>query len=762
MTNTTMNFSHLHVHSHFSIHDGIAKIYELVDKAIACGMPAIALTDHGTMEGTPEFLGYCKRVNRLRKEEGLTPIKPIVGCEVYYGPRFYHLVLLAKNLTGYHNLCKIVSSGYHSENFYRDRPRIDFSLLEQLHEGIICSSACIGGEIPRLIMDAQSANPLRPDYSKAKDVLIRLKGIFGDDFYVEIQRSKTRKANGDKDVYRWQKQVNPVLINMAKEYNIPVIATNDPHFVNENDADAQDYKLCMVGQKQLDDPERLRFTRQEWFKSPDEMAKIFKDMPEVLSNTQLIVDKIEWYDITTKPQLPAFPLPESYDTASHYLIDLVLKGANERYKDTFTPEVTKRIKYELKVIREHNLSDYFLIIWDIIRAARERGIYVGPGRAAAAGSIVNYCLGITAVDPLRHGLLFERFLNPGLNKMPDIDIDFATNRRNEMVEYVRAKYGVEHVMHIITHSDFSETKAKKAIDFLGVKKNKRKAVSLLTDIVAQRGIHACGVAIAREPISEIVPTATMEDKTTHQRIPVTQYGGYYMEEMGLVKLDFLGLTTLNILNDTLQLIKEKYGQDLDLSRIPLDDEATIQLFRSGDTTGVFTFEGSGIQRHLTEMSPDTFQDIMALHTVFYPGVMRKIPELCARKNGKKRIVYPAPVLEKFLKETYGLLIYQEQVIEIAHEVGKLSYADADKLGRALFCKKKQLVETLHLTFVAEGLNNNYDSEMLEQIWNLLKQDAAYTFQKSHAVSYMLVAYQCAYLKAHYREEYMQSYNAINN
>ncbi|MBP8944853.1 MAG: DNA polymerase III subunit alpha [Paludibacteraceae bacterium] len=864
------SFVHLHVHSHYSILDGMSSIPDLIEKAIAHNMPALALTDHGNMFGIKEFYNYVKKKNQLildkitsltqqfqniqltdeeKKEiqlqidqEKKNLFKPIIGCETYVAHRSrhlketpedrsgYHLILLAKNKTGYHNLCKIITLAYTEGMYYR--PRIDKELLEKYREGLIATSACLGGEIHKKI---ESGN-----LAEAEEAILWYKKIFGDDFYLELQRHQTEKPGADVTTYEKQKIQNAELIKLARKTNTKLIATNDVHFVEEEHADAHERLICLSTGTDLDDPQRMRYTKQEWLKTPQEMAAIFEDIPEALNNTLEVAEKVEFYDIDSAPVMPLFPIPEDFATEAEYrskfteemlrqefeesfdrlggynkvvrikleadyLTKLTLAGAEERYGKNLPPEIEDRINYELKVIKTMGFPGYFLIVQDFIQAARDMGVAVGPGRGSAAGSVVAYCLKITDIDPLKYDLLFERFLNPDRISMPDIDIDFDDDGRNQVLHWVTEKYGKNRVAHIIT---FGTMAAKMAIkDVARVQKlplseaerltklipdrlpdtpdgkklkvnlsncfefvpeiqveldssNKNivetlKYAEMLEGTVRQTGVHACGVIIGADDLSNFIPLSTAEDKDTKEEILVTQYEGSVIEEVGLIKMDFLGLKTLSIIKDTIENIKKSKGIEIDISSIPIDDPETYQLFSKGQTIGTFQFESPGMQKYLQALQPTQFEDLIAMNALYRPGPMQYIPQFIKRKHGLEKIEYPFPVMEKRLKETYGITIYQEQVMLLSVDLAGFTRSEADELRKAMGKKLNNKMEALKEKFIIGCQKNGYGPlEKIEQIWNDWIEFSNYAFNKSHATCYSLIAYQTAYLKAHYPAEFM--------
>lgn len=899
-----MAFTHLHVHSQYSVLDGMSKVPALVDKAIRCGMPAIALTDHGNMYGIKELLDYCKGVNKGRKAEGLEPFKPIVGCEAYCARRGrlsrkdekalngegreyiidrsgWHLILLAKNMRGYHNLCKIVSAGFMDDAYFY-MPRMDKQLLEQYHEGIICSSACLGGEISQKIMSAQAKNPQNPDYSEVEEAIEWFKSIFGDDYYLEIQRHQTDKPAADQRVYQRQRVVNPVIIDLARKHGVKLIATNDAHFVEEEHAEAHDRLICLSTNHFVDDENRMHYTKQEWLKSPEEMAAIFADVPEALENTQEIVDKIEIYDIDHDPIMPLFPIPEDFGVEAQwhdkftpeqlytefttdenglnpmseedgqkkikklggydrlyrikfeadYLAKLTWDGAMRRYPDLkaeidqigdtglyqigwdssvlseHSRQIVDRIKFELHTMKTMGFPGYFLIVMDFIRGAREElGVSVGPGRGSAAGSVVAYCLHITDLDPLTYDLLFERFLNPDRISLPDIDTDFDDAGRGKVLDWVSDKYGHTHVAHIITYGTMATKSAladvgrvqriplttvneiKKMVpdefpESIKDEKGKTPKINLkncykyvdelrdllngqdegirsmlnyaqqLEDTIRQVGIHACGVIIGADDLTEFAPLSSVEDKDTKKRVLVTQYDGHVVESVGLIKMDFLGLKTLTIIKECLKQIKRAKGVDVDIDHIPLDDELAYKLFSEGRTIAVFQFESPGMQKYLRELQPNVITDLIAMNALYRPGPIAYIPSFIRRKKGEEPVTYDLPEMEPYLKDTYGVTVYQEQVMLLSRALANFTRGESDNLRKAMGKKKIDIVEKMEKQFIEGGKANGHPEDKLKKIYTDWRAFASYAFNKSHAACYAWVAYQTGYLKAHYPAEFM--------
>ena len=775
-------FTHLHVHTQYSILDGATKISKLMAKARADGMTAVAITDHGNMFGVKEFF------NEARKAK----IKPIIGCEAYMArkSRFdkddredragAHLLLLAKNKTGYHNLVRLVSLSWIEGHYYK--PRIDREILEKYREGIIVASACLGGEVPQAIMDG--------DEALAEETVLWYRRVFGEDYYLELMRHPTGDPEVDRETYDRQQMVNKKLMELGRKHGIKLIATNDVHFLEAEDAEAHDRLICLNTGTELDDPGRLRYTKQEYFKTREEMYQLFADVEEALQNTMEVADKVEEYDLNRDPILPAFPLPEGFDDEDEYLRHLTYEGARERYGE-ITDEIRERIDFELGVIKRMGFPGYFLIVQDFLRAAREMGVSVGPGRGSAAGSVVAYCSLITDIDPLKYDLLFERFLNPDRISMPDIDIDFDEDGRDQVLQWVVEKYGRNRVAHIIT---FGTMAAKMAIrDVARVQKlpladadrlaklvPDRQGVSLkeayrevkelaearnsenelvsqtlkyaetLEGSVRHTGLHACGVIIGRDDLIEHIPLCISKDSN----LLVTQYDGDYVESVGMLKMDFLGLKTLSIIKDTLDNIQLSTGKNLVIEEIPLDDEKTFELYSRGETTGLFQFESEGMKKNLRDLKPNRFEDLIAMNALYRPGPMEYIPSFINRKHGVEKIHYELPVMEKYLQATYGITVYQEQVMQLSRVLAGFTGGEADELRKAMGKKKKDVMDRMKEKFIRGCLNNHYEQETVEKIWRDWEAFAQYAFNKSHSTCYAMVSYRTAYLKAHYPAEFM--------
>ena len=850
------DFIHLHVHTYYSILDGQSKIKSLVEKAIGDGMRGMAITDHGDMFGIKEFHDIVMGVNKGRKKEGLEPFKPIFGCEMYvarYGPKEqkngkqdqsgYHLIVLAKNYTGYKNLIKLVSNSW-VDGYYM-RPRTDRADLERYHEGLIVCSACIAGEVPKKILNG--------DIAGAREAIEWYHNIFGDDYYLELQRHEVKDPSirANRETFPLQQQANKVLIELAHEYGIKLICTNDVHFVDQENAEAHDHLLCLSTGKDLDDPTRMLYSKQEWFKTKAEMNDIFSDVPEALSNTLEILDKIEIYSLDHDPIMPFFPIPESFGTEEEwrkkfteadlykefttdengenqlspeegekkikklggydkiyrikfeadYLAKLAYEGARHRYGEELPKEVDDRVRFELHIMKTMGFPGYFLIVQDFINSARdELGVMVGPGRGSAAGSVVAYCLGITKIDPLKYDLLFERFLNPDRISLPDIDTDFDDDGRGRVLKWVMDKYGHENCAHIITYASMATKNSIKDVarveklplaqsnalckaipDRLpdGLKMNLANAIKctpelkdaeassdpvlantikyakMLEGTVRGTGIHACGFIICRDPISDWVPVSTADDPDFKDtKTNCTQYDGHVIESTGLIKMDFLGLKTLSELKEACANIKITRGIDVDLDTIPIDDPKTYELYQQGRTVGTFQFESAGMQKYLRELHPTVFEDLIAMNALYRPGPMDYIPSFIARKNGREEIKYDIPCMEKYLKDTYGITVYQEQVMLLSRQLADFTRGESDALRKAMGKKKKDIVDAMKPKFIEGGKKNGHDPKVLDKIWADWEKFASYAFNKSHAACYSWVAYQTAYIKANYPAEYM--------
>ncbi|MEA3444594.1 MAG: DNA polymerase III subunit alpha [Bacteroidota bacterium] len=778
------DFVHLHVHTQYSILDGASNIPKIIAKAKGNEMKALAITDHGNMFGVKVF-------HKEAKKQG---IKPILGCEVYVArnSRFekteksdrsgHHLILLAKNLEGYKNLVKLISFSWIEGYYYK--PRIDKELLRKYHEGIIASSACLGGEVPQAIMKSGE--------EKAREVIKEFKEIFADDYYLELQRHKSSNPEADQDVFERQQEVNPVILKLAKELDVKCIATNDVHFINAEDADAHDRLICLNTGKDLDDPDRMRYTKQEFLKTREVMSELFADHPEVLENTIEISNKVEEYELDRDPIMPDFPLPEGFSDENDYLKHISYEGAKKRYPE-ITEEISRRLDYELDVIKKMGFPGYFLIVQDFLHEARKMGVSVGPGRGSAAGSAVAYCNKITDIDPLKYDLLFERFLNPDRISMPDIDIDFDEEGRDMILKWVVNKYGKNRVAHIITFGTMAarmairdiarvqklplqesdrlaklvperpgitlSTAYKEVAELRNAKKSNNpiivetlKYAETLEGSVRHTGLHACGIIIGRDDLYEHVPISTSKESD----LLVTQFDGKNIEDVGMLKMDFLGLKTLSIIKDTLDNIKLSKGKTINIEEIPLDDEKTYKLYSNGETTGLFQFESPGMKKYLRELKPNRFEDLIAMNALYRPGPMEYIPSFVKRKNGVEKINYDLPEMEEYLKETYGITVYQEQVMLLSQKLAGFTGGQADSLRKAMGKKIVKLMAELKIKFVEGCTKNGIQEKTITKIWNDWESFAKYAFNKSHSTCYSLVSYQTGWLKAHYPAEFMAS------
>jgi len=777
-----MNFSHLHNHTQFSMLDGAASISEIIKKSKKHDMPGVAITDHGNMFGVPEF------VNEAKKHD----VKPIIGCEFYVTPSGmddkkdrtrYHQVLLAKNMTGYKNLSKLCSLGFTEGLYYK--PRIDKPTLAEHAEGLIATTCCIASEINQTIINKGE--------KEAKALFEWYLNVFGDDYYIELQR------HGLND----QDKCNETLVKWAKEYNVKMVATNDCHYVNEEDSEAHDILLALQTNADINDPNRFRFTDDNnnlntdyYLKTPEEMQDLFDDLPSAIDNTNEIIEKIEDIDLSSELLLPHYSIPDQFDSMADYLRHMTFEGAKKRYGE-ITQDITERINQELAIINKMDFAGYFLITQDFTTEARKRDVFVGPGRGSAAGSVVAYCLGIINIDPMRHDLLFERFLNPERVSPPDIDIDFDDSGRQEVIDYVVEEYGRQNVAQIVTYGTM---KAKTAIRDVGrvlgvplqevdritklfpdqpglntfdkvldksrnpesaddiqelfdspdpqIQKMMRFARTL-EGSARQTGVHAAGVIIAPGEISEYVPVALSKDKEL-----ITQYDGPHAEECGLLKMDFLGLKTLSILKTSIQYVEENHGVHYELDEIPEDDEKTFELYQKGHTIGTFQFESDGMRKYLKQLKPTELDDLIAMNALYRPGPMQFIPEYIDRKHGRSEVEYPHPDLEELLKPTYGIMIYQEQIMKAAQIIADYSLGEADLLRRAMGKKKQKVMAQQRETFTKKAVDNGVSEKKAEELFDIMAEFANYGFNKSHSAAYSVVAYQTAFFKANYPAEYM--------
>ena len=837
-----MSFVHLHVHTQYSILDGQSSIPGLFERAKELGMPALAITDHGNMYGVKEFLKVAKK---------FPEVKPIIGCEVYVTKHYdhklkdkdhrayFHLILLAKNYTGYKNLMKICSTG-HIEGKYYEKPRVCHEIIEQYSEGLVCCSACIAGEVPRAIIAG--------DMKGAEEAIMWHKKVFGDDFYLEVQQHKTEIPGQSQEVYERQIVANEGIFELAAKTGTKVVASNDVHFVRKEDGPAHDRLICLTTNTYVDEPDRMRYTQQEYLKSEEEMLDMFYKHPETLANTLEIAEKIENFKIDKDPILPKFDLPEEFladiDTylekykdiidagrcdpkgndrgvefthSVAYLCHLTYIGAKVRYGETLNDVQAERIEFELKTICSMGFPDYFLIVQDFIAAARSEGISVGPGRGSAAGSAVAYCLRITNIDPIKYDLLFERFLNPDRINMPDVDIDFDDDGRYRVFQYIEEKYGKDHISHVITYGTMAAKSAIKDVarvsrmsieesnrltklvpdkpfeatveeDGKKVKKEFKPKLSnclkygeLSTELntgtpevqevltyagklegcIRQTGVHACAMIIGRGNLTEYIPISIANDKLTGEEVWVSQYDGHYIEEVGMLKMDFLGLRTLSIIKECQANIKRRHGIEFDIEKIPIDDQLTYELYSRGDTTSVFQFESPGMKEWLIKLQPTRFEDLIAMNALYRPGPMDYIPDFVERKQGRQPIVYDLPEMEETLQDTYGITVYQEQVMLLSRKLADFTRGQADTLRKAMGKKLKDVLDSLKGLFLEGGTKNGHPKEMLEKIWADWEKFASYAFNKSHATCYAWVSYQTGWLKAHYPAEF-QAANLTKN
>ena len=862
-----MPFVHLHVHTQYSILDGQSSIENLFNRAEELGMPGLAITDHGNMYGVKEFFKYAKKH---------PSVKPVIGCEVYVSAGdhrvkekgYWHLILLAKNLQGYKNLVKIVSTAHIEGMYYR--PRISHEILEKYHEGLICSSACMAGEVPRAILSG--------DMDQVDKVIEWHKNVFGDDYYLEVMLHKTEVPGLSQEVYDNQMVYNKVIFEMAEKHHVKVVATNDVHFVRKEDGPVHDRLICLTTNSYIDDPDRLRYTQQEFLKSEEEMLALFPDHPEAISNTLEVLDKVEDYSIDCDPILPVFEIDPAFmgeidaqmekykdvidagrcdkkgnyrgDGFCHsvaYLCHLTYKGAHDRYGEELNEVQRERIDFELKTISRMGFPDYFLIVQDYIAASRAMGSMVGPGRGSAAGSVVAYCLKITNLDPIRYQLLFERFLNPDRISMPDIDVDFEDLTKAH--SYVEEKYGADHVSRVITFGTMAAKSAIKDVarishvsidesnrltkmvpDRLSEKKEKEypfnpkldelkpgfkvvekeveeekdgqkvlvkktfqrgmedvdvkitlkncyrlvpefieelkngsdlnkdvlKYAQALEGCVRQVGMHACATIIGRGDLTNYLPMTLSKDKDTGEYVRTSQYDGHYIEDVGMLKMDFLGLITLSIIHNCLNLIKERFGEDIDIEAIPIDDKPTYELYGRGDTVSVFQFESEGMQTWLQKLRPSRFEDLIAMNALYRPGPMDYIPDFVARKQGEQAIEYDLPEMAEYLEDTYGVTVYQEQVMLLSQKLAGFTKGEADKLRKAMGKKQIDILNSLKDKFMTGGIAKEHPEKVLDKIWKDWEKFAQYAFNKSHATCYAWVSYQTGWLKCHYPSEFFAS------
>jgi DNA polymerase-3 subunit alpha len=790
-------FVHLHCHTQYSLLDGQTDIATMMEKAAADGQKGVALTDHGNMFGAFKFVAEANKRD----------LKPIVGCEFYLvedrhrkafsrakgeKDKRFHQLLLAKDQKGYENLSKLCSLGF-IEGQYSKFPRIDKELVEKYHEGLIATSCCIGAEIPQAILNDQ--------LEKAEKNLKWWLDLFGEDFYIELQRHRGLENIDGLGVS--QEDVNQKLLEFAKKYDVKVIATNDSHYVDEDDWQPHDILLCINTNSLLEEPKRFKFPSSDfYFKTQQEMSKLFADVPQSIDNTMEIYSKVEKLELARDVLLPAFPLPPGFKTQDDFLRHITFEGARKRY-GTITPVIEERLNYELQVIKNSGYPGYFLIVQDFTTTARQMGVSVGPGRGSAAGSAVAYCIGITNVDPIKYNLLFERFLNPERVSMPDIDIDFDDVGRQKVIDYVVDKYGQNQVAQIITYGTMA---AKMSLRDVGrvmnvplpevdrvaktfpthLKASLKKVLAKddidpklkgnlnsedlekaykfrelaeggdeigqmirtarkLEGSVRNTGIHACGVVITPDDITKYVPITTAKDNDLY----VSQFDNSVAEDAGLLKMDFLGLKTLTIIKDAVRMVKETHGVEIDPEEVPLDDEKTYELFQRGETIGIFQYESSGMQKYMKELVPNKFEDLIAMNALYRPGPLAYIPNFVARKHGREPITYDLPAMEEHLAETYGITVYQEQVMLLSQKLANFTKGEADALRKGMGKKKKAIIDALYPKFIEGGTANNHPKDVLDKVWKDWEAFASYAFNKSHSTCYAFVAFQTAYLKAHY-------------
>ena len=837
-----MSFVHLHVHTQYSILDGQSAISDLFARAKELEMPALAITDHGNMYGVKEFLKVAKK---------FPEVKPIIGCEIYVTKHYdhklkdkdhrgyYHLILLAKDYNGYKNLMKIVSTG-HIEGKYYEKPRVSHEIVEKYSEGLVCCSACIAGEIPRAIIAG--------DMKGAEEAVMWHKKVFGDDFYLEVQQHKTEIPGQSQEVYEHQMVANEGIFLLAEKTGTKVVATNDVHFVRKEDGPAHDRLICLTTNTFVDEPDRMRYTQQEYLKTEEEMLDMFYKHPETLANTLEVAEKIQSYKVDKDPILPKFDLPEEFMAdidryleeykgiidegrcdkngnergeefcnSVAYLCHLTYKGAHWRYGETLSDVQAERIEFELKTICKMGFPDYFLIVQDFIAAARSEGISVGPGRGSAAGSAVAYCLKITNIDPIKYDLLFERFLNPDRINMPDVDIDFDDDGRYRVFQYIEEKYGKEQISHVITYGTMAAKSAIKDVARVSrmsidesnrltkmvpdkpfeatvvedgkkvTKEFKPKLANCLKygelkdelengneqtkevltyagkleGCIRQTGVHACAMIIGRSNLTEYIPISIANDKLTGEEVWVSQYDGHYIEEVGMLKMDFLGLRTLSIIKECQANIKKRHGIEFDIEKIDINDPLTYELYSRGDTTSVFQFESPGMKEWLIKLQPTRFEDLIAMNALYRPGPMDYIPDFVERKQGRQPIVYDLPEMEETLQDTYGITVYQEQVMLLSRKLADFTRGQADTLRKAMGKKLKDVLDGLKGLFIEGGTKNGHPQDMLEKIWADWEKFASYAFNKSHATCYAWVSYQTGWLKAHYPAEF-QAANLTKN
>lgn len=796
-------FVHLNVHSHYSIMDGCASIRELVDAAIKDKMLGIAITDNGNMSGVMEFFDYVSRINNERRQKGKKPFKAIIGCELYVAPgakedkklgkhcNGHSLTVLAKNYQGYKNLIKIVSNSW-TDGFYM-RPRTDRADLEKYREGIIVLSGGIGSEVFTRISDG--------DMSELDETIRWYRQTFADDFYIELRRYADLFTSGSE-----LQRITERLIEKADANGVKIVATNDVHYLRPTDIRVYNTLQSIAEGKTIEEYEKLNYPLNRWLRSRKEMCELFADISAALDNTMEIFEKVEFYDIRHAPIVPSIDIPDGFRNErrtmeDNYLEYLSFSKANQIYGELLPEDVSERLKFELQIIKQRGASGYFLFLQDVVNTAQsELGVWVGPGRGSAAGSLVCYCLGITKIDPLKHDLLFERFLSPEGTMFPDIDIDFDDEGRKRVLEWLQQKYGKECCAHVVSFSTFSTAnafstiaKAKQMLtpETMGVsellsshcgyywhsikdaikyepelRKLVRKAGASLrnafdnTAVLERKirglGVHACGSVVADEPVSNWAPVSTcsIEDSKGNEKlVNCTQYDGWHVESSGLIKFDFLGLKTLSQMRDICASVKVHYDKDFDIEKIPMDDEKTIELFQTGQTDDVFQFTSKGMQKYLQKLHPTCFEDLVILNCMYRPGPMEYISTLVKHKNSKKAVKYMIPCLEKYLHNTYGIIIYQEQIMMLSRLIANFNRSESDLLRKALGKRKMDVLSVLKPCFIEGGIRNGHKKNVLEKVWNEMETKGMYAFQKSHAVCYTWLAYQMAFLKANYPEEF---------
>lgn len=796
-------FVHLNVHSHYSIMDGCASIRELVDAAIKDKMLGIAITDNGNMSGVMEFFDYVSRINNERRQKGKKPFKAIIGCELYVAPgakedkklgkhcNGHSLTVLAKNYQGYKNLIKIVSNSW-TDGFYM-RPRTDRADLEKYREGIIVLSGGIGSEVFTRISDG--------DMSELDETIRWYRQTFAEDFYIELRRYADLFTSGSE-----LQRITERLIEKADANGVKIVATNDVHYLRPTDIRVYNTLQSIAEGKTIEEYEKLNYPLNRWLRSRKEMCELFADIPAALDNTMEIFEKVEFYDIRHAPIVPSIDIPDGFGNErrimeDNYLEYLSFSKANQIYGELLPEDVSERLKFELQIIKLRGASGYFLFLQDVVNTAQsELGVWVGPGRGSAAGSLVCYCLGITKIDPLKHDLLFERFLSPEGTMFPDIDIDFDDEGRKRVLEWLQQKYGKECCAHVVSFSTFSTAnafstiaKAKQMLtpETMGVsellsshcgyywhsikdaikyepelRKLVRKAGASLrnafdnTAVLERKirglGVHACGSVVADEPVSNWAPVSTcsIEDSKGNEKlVNCTQYDGWHVESSGLIKFDFLGLKTLSQMRDICASVKIHYDKDFDIEKIPMDDEKTMELFQTGQTDDVFQFTSKGMQKYLQKLHPTCFEDLVILNCMYRLGPMEYISTLVKHKNSKKAVKYMIPCLEKYLHNTYGIIIYQEQIMMLSRLIANFNRSESDLLRKALGKRKMDVLSVLKPRFIEGGIRNGHKKNVLKKVWNEMETKGMYAFQKSHAVCYTWLAYQMAFLKANYPEEF---------